>query len=226
MRDGVQIGMLWGAGGGRRLGWLIRWLSGGSGWEVDPAAAAMRDAGIAGQAAAPPGLLLLLAYGYGGGHAAVMRASAAVLSMPGSASTPDAVLELCQREQDVLSPDVVVARPQGLPAGETSTLRACWPKGNERGRLVGGVPVIGRFHGRAQAARRHRRRGRRHDLRGQPVSREWNGGTRTAHGWSRTKRTISSVSLKSSGASPSVTSRSVTTDCLIAFLFRVMNNCE
>jgi len=75
-------------------------------------------------------------------------------------------------------------------------------------------------------ARRHRRRGRRHDLRGQPVSREWNGGTRTAHGRSWTKRTISSLSLKSSGASPSITSRSATTDCLIVFLFRVMNNCE
>jgi hypothetical protein len=81
-------------------------------------------------------------------------------------------------------------------------------------------------HGRPQAARRHRRRGRRQDLRGQPVSREWNGGTRTAHGRSRTKRTISSLSLKSSGASPSVTSRSATADCLIAFLFRVMNSRE
>jgi hypothetical protein len=81
-------------------------------------------------------------------------------------------------------------------------------------------------HGRPQAARRHRRRGRRHDLRGQPVSREWNGGTRTPHGRSRTKRTISSLSLKSSGASPSITSRSATADCLIALLFRVMNNRE
>ena len=51
-------------------------------------------------------------------------------------------------------------------------------------------------------------------------------GTRTAHGRSRTKSTTSSLSLKSPGESPSITSRSATTDCLIAFLFRVMNNCE
>jgi len=50
--------------------------------------------------------------------------------------------------------------------------------------------------------------------------------TQTAHGRSRTKRTTSSLSLKSPGESPSITSRSATTDCLIAFLFRVMNNCE